>query len=770
MTTIELEQSVVADTPQTGKQYDVIGTRPIRHDGYDKVTGRALYGADIRLNDMLYGKVLRSPHAHARILSIDTSRALALPGVKAIVTTTDLPSLESVVSRVGEGAVNWRYLSNNILANDKVLYHGHAVAAVAATSMSIAEEAISLIQVEYELLPVVTTVQQAVQPDAPILLEELRTSELGAKGEAMTNIASHDQFLRGDLERGFAEATAIVEREFITSTVHQGYIEPHSATAIWGTDGLITIWTSTQGAHDARRQAAEVLQLPVSRIKVVPMEIGGGFGGKTVIYLEPVAALLSQKSGNRPVQLTMTRWDVLAGTGPTSGSVIKVKMGADKKGRITAAQASLTYAAGAYPGSPVGAAMAVIFNPYNLENVQVDGYDVVTNTPRAAAYRAPGGTNAAFASESVIDELASRLGIDPLQIRHINGAKEGDRRVDGPLVRRIGYLETVEKAQASAHYQSPLPAPSSPGRKVGRGVASGWWGNWPGGTSSVSVVVNNDGAVTLIEGSTDIGGSRVAMAMQLAETLGLQASDIKPLVVDTDSVGYNDVTAGSRTTYATGIAVYKAGLRIIDLMRERAAEFWDVDISTVQFDNGVISARDRRLSFKELARSLGDGNGNIVASVSISPNGDGVALATHIVDVEVDTGTGKVQILRYTAIQDVGTAIHPAYVEGQMQGGAAQGIGWALNEEYVYDQQGHLLNGSMLDYRIPTALDLPMIDAIMVETPNPTHPFGVRGVGEVPIVPPAGAIANAIHNAIGVRMEVLPMSPRRVLEAMWAQK
>jgi len=764
-----VEQPSSPDKPGVERKYNVIGTRPVRHDGPDKVTGRALYGADVRLNGMLYGKVLRSPHAHARILSIDASRALALPGVKAVVTGADLAPLESVVIRLGEGAVNWRYLSNNILAFDRVLYHGHAVAAVCATSTHVAEEAAALIQVEYEPLPAVTTVVTAMLPDAPILLEDLRTNELGQRGTIPTNIASHDQFLRGDVERGFADAAVVVEREFITSTVHQGYIEPHNATAIWGTDGQITIWTSTQGAHDARRQISEVLQLPVSQIKVIPMEIGGGFGGKTIIYLEPVAALLSQKSNNRPVQLTMTRFDVLAGTGPTSGSSIKVKMGADKAGKFTAAQVNMAYAAGAFPGSPVGAGMSVILNAYRIPNVQIDGYDVLTNTPRAAAYRAPGGTNAAFASESVIDELAQKLGIDPLEIRRLNGCITGDRRVDGPLVKSVGFLETVEKARTTVHYQSPLPAPSAEGRKVGRGVASGWWGNWPGGTSSVSVIVNNDGTVNLIEGSTDIGGSRVAMAMQLAETLGLQAADIKPMVVDTDSVGYNDVTAGSRTTYSTGIAVHKAGLSIIQQMRERAAQLWDVNVAEVDYAEGTICTKDKKVGFKDLARQLGDGNGNVVASVSVSPNGDGVAVATHIVDVEVDIETGKVEILRYTAVQDVGTAIHPAYVEGQIQGGVVQGIGWALNEEYVYDSQGRLLNGSLLDYRIPTALDLPMIDAVIVEVPNPTHPFGVRGVGEVPIVPPAGAIANAIANATGLRMSVLPMSPQHVLEAIWAR-
>jgi CO/xanthine dehydrogenase Mo-binding subunit len=761
--------SVVPGQSQKGLQYQVIGTRPIRHDGNDKVIGRAQYGADVRLNGMLYGKVLRSPHGHARILSIDTRKAKALPGVKAVITGADLPSLSDKVENLGEGAVNLRYLSNNVLAHDKVLYHGHAVAAVAATSANIAEEALALIAVEYEVLPAVTDVQRATQEDAPILLGELRTNELGKKGEKTTNIASHEQMQRGDMAQGFAEADVIVEREFITSTVHQGYIEPQNATAIYSADGQIVVWTSTQGAHSARGQTADVLQVPVSRIKVIPMEIGGGFGGKIGIYLEPIAALLSDKSGHKPVQLVMSRFDVLSATGPTSGSYIRVKMGANKEGIITAAQAHMAYAAGGYPGSPVGSGMNVIFGPYRLKNVQIDGYDVVTNTPRAAAYRAPGGTNAAFASETVIDELAQRLGIDPLDFRMRNGAKEGDRRADGPIYKRIGYMETVQAARQTAHYQSPLPAPSEPSRKVGRGVASGFWGNWAGGTSSVSVSVNSDGTVSLVEGSTDIGGSRVSLAMQLAETLGLKASDIKPTVVDTDSVGLNDVTAGSRTTYATGWAVYKAGQSILGQMCERVALVWEVDPAQVRYTNGAFSTDGKRMTFKELAGKLDSTGGQIVASSTVSGEKDGPGFATHIVDLEVDIETGKVDILRYTAVQDVGKAIHPSYVEGQMQGGVAQGIGWALNEEYVYDDKGRLVNGSLLDYRMPTALDLPMIDTVMVEVPNPSHPFGVRGVGEVPIVPPAGAVANAIHNAIGLRLNTLPMSPGHILEAIFEQ-
>jgi xanthine dehydrogenase molybdenum-binding subunit len=458
----------------------------------------------------------------------------------------------------------------------------------------------------------------------------------------------------------------------------------------------------------------------------------------------------------------------LSATGPTSGSYIRVKLGADKSGRITAAQATLAYEAGAYPGSPVDVAITTILGPYRLENLQIDGYAVVVNKPRTSAYRAPGATNAAFASETVIDELAERLGMDPLEFRAVNGAREGDRRPDGPTYPRIGYLETVEAARHHPHYSAPLGTPAS-GLKRGRGVASGYWGNY-GGKSSASASVNADGTVSLLEGSVDIGGSRTSISMQLAETLGIPATDVKPFVADTDAVGYTEGTYGSRTTFATGLAVYELGQKLKRQLIERAAQYWEVEPAQVTYENGVFATDGKRMTFKELAAQIGDLGSPVMASATVEARKWGPAFATHIVDVEVDPETGKVQILRYTAVQDVGTAIHPSYVEGQMQGGVAQGIGWALNEEYVYDEQGRLLNASLLDYRAPTCLDLPMIETVLIEVPNPGHPYGVRGVGEVPIVPPPAAIANAIYRAIGVRMNTLPMSPARILEAMGVVK
>lgn len=738
----------------TTAPYKVIGSRPLRPDGIDKVTGRAIFGADVKLPGMLAGKVLRSPHAHARILSIDASAALTLRGVRAVVTAQDLPAIGDKMADLGESVVNLRYESSNILAHDKVLYFGHAVAAVAADNVHIAEEALALIKVDYAVLPHVLDGKQAMAADAPVLLDDLRTNELGKMGETPTNIAEHIRHERGDVTKGFAEADVVVERTFHTATVHQGYIEPQNATALWNEDDSVLVWCSTQGAFSVQEQLAELLQIPLSRITVTPTEIGGGFGGKINVYLEPLAALLSRRAGHRPVKMTMTRSEVLTGTGPTSGSYIRVKMGAQANGKITAAEAELIYEAGAFPGSPVGAGCGVIFGPYNLENLRIDGYDVVVNRPKAAAYRAPGGTNASFAGESVVDELAEKLGIDPVEFRLRNAVREGDRRADGPAFKRIGLVETLEAARNHPHYTAPLP-----GKHQGRGVAAGYWGNW-GGKSSATATVNSDGTVNLIEGSTDIGGSRASIAMQLAETLGIAYDDIRPQVVGTASVGYNDVTGGSRTTFGTGWAVYEVGKKILAEMRQRAAEYWDVPIDAVTVTDGVFVQNGDSLTFRELAGKL---DVPVIASASVHPQTYGPGFGVHIVDVEVDVETGKVTILRYTAVQDVGQAIHPSYVEGQLQGGATQGIGWALNEEYVYDERGRLVNASLLDYRMPTALDLPMIDTVLVEVHNPGHPYGVRGVGEVPIVPPAGALANAIYRAAGVRMSELPMSPPRIV-------
>ncbi len=756
------------------KHFKVVGTRPVRHDGVDKVTGRARYGADIQLQGLLHGKVLRSPHAHARIKSIDVSRALDLPGVKAVVISADLPQPSGKVIDLGEGEqVNPKFLADNCLASAKALYKGHAVAAVAATSPHIAEQALSLIDVDYEVLLPVMNVQDAMAEGAALLHERLMTTSGAGRGpgglrgdddtDKGSNVANHLVFETGDLEKGFQEADVVIEREFNTATVHQGYIEPHSATAMWHGDGNLTIWCSTQGHFNMRDQTAQVIGVPVSKIKVIPMEIGGGFGGKNTPYMESLSALLARKTG-LPVKVTMSRSEVFEGTGPTSGGYMRVKIGATKDGRITAADATLAYEAGAYPGSPVNPGVQCIFGPYDIPNARAEGYDVVVNKPKVAPYRAPGAPAAAFAAESVIDEICEKLELDPLEFRLLNAAKEGTRRVTGPRYPRIGCVETLQAAKEHPHYTAPLEGPNR-----GRGIACGFWFNGTGPSSAVASV-NADGTVNLVEGSPDIGGTRTVSAMQLAEVLGIPAEDVRPSVGDTDSVGWTSNTVGSGVAFKTGWACYEAANDVKRQLVERAARVWDVAADDVEYGDGVLSHKsdpELRLTFKELAAMLNSTGGPISGRASVDPAGVGGAFAVNIVDVEVDPDTGKVDILRFTAFQDVGKAVHPSYVEGQIQGGVVQGIGWALNEEYVFDHDGGMVNSSLLDYRIPTSLDLPMIDTVIVEVPNPGHPFGVRGVGEIPLVPPMAAIANAIHNAAGIRMRELPMSPAKILEALW---
>jgi len=759
---MEASKSNYPDYTSEGK-FKVIGTRPVRHDGVDKVTGRAVYGADVRLPGLLYGKVLRSPHAHARILSIDASKALELPGVRAVVTADDLvQAVDSKRRQIGETNVDIREVARNSLASGKVLYQGHAVAAVAAVSPHIAEEALELIKVNYQPLPAVVDVREAMKEGAPLLDENRTMRALGEDTGRKSNIASHNRHALGNAEEAFARADVVVEREFTTATVHQGYIEPHNTTVLWKKDDSVTVWVSTQGPFDIRAQVSEVLQVPVSKVKVIPCEIGGGFGGKFPIYMEPAAAILSHKTG-QPVKMVMSRAEVFMASGPGPGSYIKAKVGATKDGRIVAAQATMAYEAGAFPGSAVGAGALCMFTPYHIENIQIDAYDVLVNKPKSSAYRAPGAPNAAFASESVLDEVAEKLGLDPLEFRLRNASKEGTRRADGVIFKRIGCQETLEATRNSAHYQSPLK-----GAHRGRGVAAGFWFNG-GGQSVATLSLNPNGTINLLEGSVDIGGSRAAMAMIIAEELGIRAEEVNPMVVDTDSIGYTDGTGGSRVTYSTGHACYLATQDLVQEMCKRAARMLEVGADQVEYVGGEFVCKtdpSKRTTLKEVAAQQGGTGGPILGKGAINAPSPGNAFAAHVVDVEVDPETGKVQVLRYTAVQDVGKAIHPSYVEGQIQGGAVQGIGWALSEGYFYNADGTLANPTFLDYRLPTALDLPLIETILVEVPNPGSPHGIRGVGEVPIVPPMAAIANAIYHAVGVRLADLPMSPDRVSAAL----
>ena len=756
--------SDVMDRPATAtgpgvEDLKVVGTRPIRPDGADKVTGKATFGADFSMPGMLVGKIKRSPHAHARILSIDTKKARALTGVKAVVTAADFPNLASEEYEGGESAANLRDVALNCMARDKTLYDGHAVAAVAATSAAIADEALALITVDYEVLPHVIDVEAAMASDAPVLHAHLFTEGLETKPERPSNIAKRNIIVRGDLEAGFAAAEVVVEGRYTTAAVHQGYIEPHACVGAFASDGQCQVWSSSQGQFMVRTYCAKILGLEASDIRVTPAEIGGGFGGKTTVYLEPLALALSRQSG-APVKMVMTREEVFRATGPTSGAVIEVKLGARRDGAITAAQVVLKYQAGAFPGSPVGPGSMTALACYDIPHFSITGFDVVTNSPKVAAYRAPGAPISAFGVECAMDELARELQMDPIALREKNAVRDGVKAAYGPTFRNIGYVETLEAIRDHPHYRAPL------GPNQGRGLAVGFWFN-VGGESTAAVHINEDGSAVVVTGNPDIGGSRAAMAMMAAEVLGLPIERVRPIVADTASIGFSMLTGGSRTTFATGMAVTQAAQKIVADLKRRASEIWDTPLEQVDWLEGAAVCLDPKadkadLTLAALAAQSARTGGPISAQVSLTAQGAGPGFAVHLCDVEVDPETGHVTVLRYTAAQDVGRAIHPAYVEGQIQGGVAQGIGWALNEEYLFDSDGRMENAGFLDYRVPVASDLPMIDAIIIEVANPRHPFGAKGVGEVPIVPPLAAVANAVRGAIGVRMTDLPLSPPKI--------
>ena len=736
-------------------KFKYIGTRPNRPDGLDKVTGRAKYGADFNAPNMLHAAVLRSPHAHARITKIDTSKAEALSGVKAIVTRADFPT--------GLKGENF-YLQENTIAGDRVLYDGHAVATVAATSALIAKDAIKLIEVDYEILPHVTDVDEAMKPDAPVIREGAQDHSVPEGSPP--NIVSYMDFGHGDLEAGFSDADLIMENTYKTEAAHQGYIEPHACVGQLGQDGKGEMWICTQGQWFIRKMCASVLGLEASQLRVTPSEIGGGFGGKTTIFSEALSLALSRKAGGRPVKLVMTRSEVLRATGPTASASMDVKIGMKKNGKMTAASAVFRMQGGAFPGmAPTGMALECAFANYQLPAVHHTGYDVLSNRPKSAAYRAPGSPMAAFAVESLVDEMCRELKLDPIEVRLLNGSREGSKSSFGPTFRKIGLIETLEAAKSHPNLKIEL------GPNQGRGIASGFWMNH-GGETSISMALGEDGTITLSIGTPDIGGSRASMALMVSETLGIPYEDVRVNVVETGSLGVNEPTHGSRATFAIGKAAVEACNEAIKEMCIRAANKWGIDPEAVDWFDGAAHPSGPNagdfppMTIKEIGRRMGRTGGPISGHHATTFAGAGESFGTHVVDVEVDPETGRTTVLRYLVVQDAGRAIHPSYVEGQFQGGAAQGIGWALNEEYIYGEDGRLQNAGFLDYRVPVASDLPMIDTIIVEVPSDSHPFGVRGVGETGIAPPLPAIANAIADATGKRLRHLPISPPKVLKAI----
>ncbi|MFP6740102.1 MAG: xanthine dehydrogenase family protein molybdopterin-binding subunit, partial [Alphaproteobacteria bacterium] len=626
-----------------------VGTRPDRPDGVDKVTGRARYGADITAPGMLMAKVLRSPHPHARIRAIDTTKAEALTGVKAVITRDDFPDVGADETIPSEEDDMLRHVAHNVMARDKVLYEGHTVAAVAATTIAIALKAVALIEVDYELLPHVTDVDEAMKPDAPVLHDNIFTQGVEPTPDIPSNVVKRIEVSHGDVAVGFADADIIVEREFTTEAVHQGYIEPQACLASFSANGVAELWCCTQGHFSIRNGCAQVLNLDISKLRVTASEIGGGFGGKTRIFIEPLALALSRKSG-RPVKMVMTRDEVFKGTGPTASTSMRVKVGVTNDGKITAGEAVLNYQGGAFPGAPIGAAAMTAFACYDIDHVMVEGFEVVTNRPKAAAYWAPGSPMSCFAVESVIDEVAGRVGMDPIDFRLANAAVEGVQAAYGPKFGKIGFVETLKAAKAHANYNVPL----KPGQ--GRGIACGYWFNWDGETC-VTLNINDDGTVAIALGTPDIGGTRASISQMVAEELGIEYAKVQATVVDTSALGFNDVTGGSRVTFACGMAAVQAARDVISDLCGRAAGIWGIEPEAVDWVDGEARPSGSNagefdpMSLADIAKLAGKTGGPIAGHAEFSAKGAGVSFSTQMVDVEVDRETGRTEILRYTVIQ-----------------------------------------------------------------------------------------------------------------------
>ena len=737
------------------QEFKIIGSRPVRPDGLDKVTGRARYGADLNMQGQIYGHVVRSPHAHAVIQSIDCSKAAAMEGVLAVMTGDDLVKPGNEMLGRGEGAMALKDLVPMLMSQGAVLFHSQAVAAVAATSPELAAEAARAVEVTYEVLPAVTDMHKALAPDAPILHHDRFPDDYP---EEPTNLATHISLTVGEPDAAFEKADVIVEQTYSVPMCHQGYIEPHACVARVDARGRVDLWCSTQGHFAARHYTSAATGIDLGKITVTASEIGGGFGGKTTVYLEPLAVVLAQKAG-RPVKMVMDRGDVFRATGGAPGAETRVKLGATREGKLVAADVDCLMDSGAYNGGPAAFPVYMATACYKLSDARSTGRSVYTNKPKIHAYRAPSMPQVTLGFELAITELAAELGIDPIEFRLMNAVEEGDVNMMGAPYNRIGLRECLEVARNHEHYKSAVA------EGAGRGVAMGYWIN-AGMQSSATLNVIADGHVSILTGSPDIGGSRASMALMASEVLGIPFEQINPQVAATDSVGHTDVTGGSRTTVATGQAVIQAAEHCVAEMCRRAAVEWEVEPGVVAWSQGAAHYGDQTLTFEELALRAGTMGGPLTFSSSLNSTSAAPAFGVHICDAEVDKETGRTTITRYTAIQDAGKAIHPDYVEGQMQGGAVQGIGWALNEEYLYNDEGALENPGFLDYRIPVASDLPFIDTVIVEVPNPLHPFGVKGVGEVPIVPPMPAIAEAVYQATGVRFRDLPLNPPKIVAGL----
>ena len=757
-----------------------VGLSIPRPDGPEKVTGHVQYVADIKLKGLLHAKLLRSPHAHARIVSIDVSRARALPGVRAVLTAADIPELKRKAPT----------RAHAVLAIDRVVFAGQPVAAVAADELSIAEEALDLIDVKYEVLPASVDPLQSLKPGAPPVADagtEADASEaLAHSAVAMAksddappkavNVTQTANVKRGDVAKGFAESDVIVEKTYRVPMVHQGYLEPHAVLAEWDTTGQLTLWASTQGSFNTRAEVADVLGLEENRIKVIPVECGGGFGGKIRALCEPITALLARAT-RRPVRYVMTRREELEAGMPAPQVIIRLKTGAKRDGTLMALEAETVLESGAFSGTVLAVSSVFLGSLYKWPAFDIKGSEVLTHKPSVAAYRAPVAPQTIFAIDSQMEQMARALGVDSTDFRARHLSRPGDPMVNNQPWASNGAFEVLEKAAAHPMWKKRAEWKASGGNGHGLRGTGIALGGWLGGLqpTSATVKLNTDGTLAVLTGQVDIAGTNISLAQIAASAYGVDIEKVKITTGDTDVAPMTGLSAGSKTIYTVGVAVMQAAQDARRQTLEIAAGELEAAMQDLEIVDGKVVVRgmpDKGVTLASIGKK-----GNLYMSKVPPVIGVGhpaftqqaPAFAAQLARIEVDPDTGEVKIHDFVIVQDVGHAINPLACEGQMQGGAVQSLGIALTEILDYDDQGRLRNPSLLDYRKLTAADLPNLETIIVEVPSPAGPFGARGVGEPPIIPAPAAIANAIEDATGCRLTEAPMTPEKIALAIAAR-
>jgi CO/xanthine dehydrogenase Mo-binding subunit len=761
------------------EEFSVVGTQQARHDGGLKVSGSAIFGTDIELPNMLHGKIFRSTSAHARIKSLDVSGAENYPGVRAVVTAKDFP----------EVTYGFAVKDEHVLPTDTVVYYGQPICAIAADTVEIAERAIGEIKAEYEPLPLVLSYDDALRDDSPPIHPGVVPA--GAPPYKSKNVATYTRVHRGDVEKAFMEADFVLEETYETTRVHQSYLEPRATVAEFDQrTGRIKIWTATQSPFLVRNSLAEILAVPVSQIQIVLTHTGGAFGAKILTNLEPFCVMLSKKAG-RPVKMVLSRAEEFIAATPRPGVRISIKSGV-KDGKIIARKGRSVVDCGCYASD--GAVYAniaafTLLGPYNIPNYDAEGIAVYTNKQPSGAYRAPGTMETAFGLESHMDMLAKKAGMGPFEFRMANLWEDGSLGPTGQVMKGVGVKDALKQAVERIGYKELAPSPRDSADsevRLGFGIACGLIPTVGIHASGSYVKLNEDGKVVVITGATDTGtGALTGLTMIAAEELAVKLEDVMVLNGDTDFAPWDGGAQGSRTTYGAGNAVLMAARDAKKQLLEVAATCLKVDKSmiTLKDRQAHVEGTDRSMSYSDLVkRAQYNAGGPIVGRGYFArdfpehdkdteegyffvPSLHDPTFVAHIACVEVDSA-GETRLLKYVAAVDIGRVINPLGAEGQVQGGVTQGIGYALSEEMRNDKAGVPMNPNFTDYKIPTIMGVPQIEPLFVEGHYGNGPYGAKGIGEVNIVPPAPAIANAIFNATGVRIRKLPLNPENFIEAM----